>query len=281
VLDRQDAVEAALVHGVDQAHPVDLAEAGHAVAPPADVPGVVTLDGLAGPAVVVAAVGEQLDVLRLGVGDAVDVGPYGGDRVDAHPDQVGRVVVEVQPDAEHPLPQLRGVREVAGVPVRVPTLHHAVLDDDLDSPLAGPVDQRGEHGLGVGQVLPHRPARVAADERADRGAAQVGGGLDAPQDVPVDRLPLGGVGVEVVVVVGQRRQREAAVGEQPEHLVVVVALRVEVGGGERAVAERRPGGHLQRLVAVVRRPGGDVAEGPLGQAGGQEAELHVLTSIQD
>src|SRR4029079_7361708 len=47
VLDREHAVEAALVQRVDQAHPVDLPQASHAVAPPADVPWIAALERLA------------------------------------------------------------------------------------------------------------------------------------------------------------------------------------------------------------------------------------------
>src|SRR5690606_2035675 len=60
----------------------------------------------------------------------------------------------------------------------------------------------------------------------------------------------------------------------------VEPLDVEVGGGERPVAPRRPGGDLQGLVAVARRPGRNVGQGALGQARGEEAELHDATSVQ-
>src|ERR671918_721986 len=106
-----------------------------------------------GPAVVVAGGGVDLDVLGLGVGDAVDVGTQGLDRIDAHPHEVGRVVVEVQPEVEHPLPQLGRVGEVAGIAVGVPALHDAVLDDELHPHLAGALDQGMEHGLRRPQVV--------------------------------------------------------------------------------------------------------------------------------
>src|SRR5436190_1992252 len=63
VLDGHDAAVARLVEPVDQRRPVDLAETGHAVAPPAHVPGV--LAQLRRPVVApaVALVREQLDVL--------------------------------------------------------------------------------------------------------------------------------------------------------------------------------------------------------------------------
>ena len=103
-----------------------------------------------------------------------------------------RVVVEVQPDREHPLPQLGRVREVAGIAVGMPALHHAVLDDHLDAGLARVIDERPEHVLGVAQVVGDRSAGIAADERADRRATEQHGRVDAAQHVFVDRAPLVG-----------------------------------------------------------------------------------------
>src|SRR3954466_15462981 len=79
----QDAVEAALVEGVDDAAPVDIAQTRDAVAPPADVPGVRPAHGLAGVSVAVAQLGEGLDVLGLRVEHLVHVGLEGRDRVDS------------------------------------------------------------------------------------------------------------------------------------------------------------------------------------------------------
>src|SRR5829696_2080252 len=101
VLDGKDSVETALVECVDDGSPVDLAEAGDAVTPPPDIPGVLADDRLAGPAVPVTPVGEHLDVLRLGMRDAVDVGSQRLDRVYADPHQVRRVEVEVEALLEH------------------------------------------------------------------------------------------------------------------------------------------------------------------------------------
>src|SRR5688500_15028599 len=68
-------------YSVDEPAPVDLAQAGHPVAPPAHVPGVGPVDGLAGPAVAVAPLGKDLDVFGLGVGDPVQVRRHRGDGV--------------------------------------------------------------------------------------------------------------------------------------------------------------------------------------------------------
>jgi hypothetical protein len=123
------------------------------------------------------------------------------------------------------------------------------------------VDERGEHLLGIGEVLGHAAAGVPSDEGADGRDAERGGGIDAPQDVVVDRLPLGRVGMQVVVVERDRRQVEAAFVEQRGDAVERLrALDVEVGRRERAVAQCRPGGHLQRLVVVLDRPVGDGRE---------------------
>src|SRR3954469_2162202 len=132
VLDGENTVESVFVEGVDNASPVHVAEPGHAVAPPAHVPRVRPGDGLARVAVTVAQLRERLDVLGLGVRYLAYVGFESGDGVDPHPHQVRGVVVQVEPEGEHPFPQLRRVGKVAGVAVRVPALHHAVLDHDLD-----------------------------------------------------------------------------------------------------------------------------------------------------
>jgi len=58
-------------------------------------------------------------------------------------------------------------------------------------------------------------------------------------------------------------------------------LGLQVGGGEGPVPEVRPRGDLEGLEAVLRGPGGDVVEGPVRQARGQESELHAGTSTQE
>jgi hypothetical protein len=113
-----------------------------------------------------------------------------------------RVVVEVEADREHPLPQLRRVGEVPWITIGVPALHHAVLDDNLDAFLARALDQRREDLLRLTKVLHDRLRRVTADKRPDRGAAEKGGGADAREDVIVDGLAQVGVRMQVVVVEG-------------------------------------------------------------------------------
>src|SRR3954465_15114026 len=97
VLDREHDVEPALVEGVDDPGPVDLPETRHPAPPPAPrppappppaAPGVGPPPRPPGPAVAVAPLRKDLDVLGLGVRDAVDVRAQGLDRVDAHPHQV-------------------------------------------------------------------------------------------------------------------------------------------------------------------------------------------------
>jgi hypothetical protein len=114
-LDRQDAVVAVRGEPSHDGTPVDDAVAGRAVRPPALG---VAVDGGAGPAGAVAVGVADLHVLGLREGDAVGVRGDDGDRVDAEPDEVGGVVVEVEPEVEHPLPQLGREREVPRVPVR-------------------------------------------------------------------------------------------------------------------------------------------------------------------
>jgi hypothetical protein len=187
------------------------------------------------------------------VRDLVDVRLQCGDGVDPEPEQVRGVKVEEQAQLEHPLPELRGVREVPGVAVRVPALHHAVLDHQLDAALARVVDQRREDLLGLAQVLGDAARGVAPDEGADRDGAQGGRSVDAGADVRVGRVALGGVGMEVVVVVGEGGELEAVVVERAADAVglcVVEGVGREVGGGEGAVPDRGPSGQLQRLVSV-------------------------------
>ncbi len=165
-----------------------------------------------------------------------------------------------------------------GIAVGVPALHHAVLDHQPHAALAGVVDQRRQHALGLAQVLGDAERVVAADEGADRDAAELCGGVDAGAQVGMDRLALGGVGVQVVVVVGERRELEPVVVEGAADAVglgVVELVGGEVAGDERAVAEPRPGGELERFVAV-RHPAqrGDLLERALRHAGAQQPELH-------
>ena len=138
----------------------------------------------------------------------------------------------------------------------MPALHHTVLDDELDALLPGPIHQRREHFLGRAQVLRDRLPGVATDEGAHGRALEQGRGVDEGGDVVVDRLALGRVGVQVVVVVSQRRQRQPVLAEQ-RPCVVGLALPepvdLQVGGGERACAQVGPGCDLQGLEAV---PGG-------------------------
>ena len=229
----------------------------------------------------VAALREGLGVLRVGVGDLVDVGAERGDRLDPQPQEVRGVEVEPEAQVEHPLPQLRRVGEVARVPVRVPALHHAVLDHQLDSALAGVGDERREDPLGLAEVLGDASGGVAPDERPHGDAPEGGGGIHARLDVGVDCLSLLGVGVEVVVVVGERGAREPVLGERRVHAVhlgVVEGVGGDVARGERPVAEPRPRCQLEGLVALTGGELGDLLEPPLGHARREEAELQASTS---
>src|SRR5215207_4659800 len=108
VFDREHAVEAALVQAVDVVSEIDLAEARDPVTPPAHVPGLgLTGRGAAEEPEPVALGSEGLGVLGVRVDDPVDVGPQRLDRVDAEPQQVRGVEVEMEPEPEHPLPELR------------------------------------------------------------------------------------------------------------------------------------------------------------------------------
>jgi hypothetical protein len=141
------------------------------------------------------------------------------------------------------------------------------------------VDERREDALRLTQVVGNGATRVAADERADGNASQLGGDVDAGAQVGVVALALGGIGRKVVVVVRERGDDEPVLLEDPADALRLrggsaVAVRPDVARREGAVAELRPGGELERLVAVGPCPGGDLLEAALRHAGGEEAELH-------
>jgi hypothetical protein len=162
----------------------------------------------------------------------------------------------------------------------VPALHDAVLDDDLHAALAGVVDQPREGLLGQGDVLLHAQPGVPADERADGLHAEHGRGVDRVQQVRGDLLAPFDVRVEVVLVVRQRGQRQAVLGEQLGDLggLRVAEVRdVDVAGLEVAPADLGPDRDLQGRVIVLGSPRGDVRQRDLRQAGGQEPESHVRT----
>ena len=138
------------------------------------------------------------------------------------------------------------------------------------------VDERPEDGLGLAEVLGHRAGRITAHERADRRAAEKGRGVDARVDVIVDSGTSVGVGVEVVVVVGQRRALQAVPGEASvsPRLGGPESVDHEVGGRER----RSPrSGHAatSNVEVVLARPPADLGQRALRQARGQETQLHV------
>ena len=130
-------------------------------------------------AVPVALARERLGVLGVGVRDSIDVGPQRLDRVDPEPQQMRRVEVQIEAKPEHPFPQLGRVREVAGVAVRMPPFHGAVLNHQPHAALACVVDQRRKHAFGLTEILGHAESGVAADERADGDAAERGRRVDA------------------------------------------------------------------------------------------------------
>src|SRR6202034_4011274 len=117
VLDGDDPVEADLVESVNDLGPVDGPEARDAVAVPAGVPRVRPVNGKAEYPGLVPRGRIDLDVLRLHVDDPLRPHADGRDWIDTEPDEVGRVVVQVEAEVKHPVPELRRVAEVAGVAV--------------------------------------------------------------------------------------------------------------------------------------------------------------------
>jgi hypothetical protein len=162
----------------------------------------------------------------------------------------------------------------------MPALHRTVLDDERHPALAGQVDERLEDALGLGQVLGDGLPGIAAHERADGGALQQGGGLDAGGDVAVDGPARLRVGVQVVVVVRERGEAQAVPVEEAADLVragLVEAGGVQMAGGEVAVADAGPHRHLERLVAGPRGPGGDVGQLRPWHARREKPEPHAIS----
>src|SRR5918994_3578769 len=285
VLYGQHPVEPSRIQRVDIPPPVHVPQAGDPVAPPPHVPRVLLASGHPAEEAEAVALGrERLGILGVGMGDPVDVRPQRLDRVDPEPEQVRGVEVQEQPELEHPLPQLGRVGEVARISVGVPALHDAVLDHQRHAPLAGVVDEGREYPLGLAQVLGHAAPRIAADESPHRDASERGRRVDAGANVGVDRLALARVRMQVVVVVGERREGEAVIVERLPNalgLRLVERLGRDVRSRERPVAEPGPGGQLECLVAVAARPRGDLLQRAVRHAGGQQAELHGGgTSVQ-
>ncbi len=101
----EHTIVAALLQGADEARPVNLAEAGHAVAPPAIVE-----DRYA--AVFIA---QDLGVLGVGVQDMRAIQACDGVGVDAEPVEVRGVKVEAKggDSREERAPLLGGIKEIA------------------------------------------------------------------------------------------------------------------------------------------------------------------------
>src|SRR5690606_12105548 len=185
VLDGEHAVVAGLAEGADERAPVDLALPRHPVAPGARLPGV-GAELLPERAVAVAALGEDLGVLRVGVEDAGRVLPHRALVVDAEPEEVRGVEVEAEALArdlvEQRIPELGRVGVVAGPAERHPVVHRAVLDHQADAFVLSVLDERAERLPDLLQDRVRRPV-VPADERPDEAYAELLGRVDDLADV--------------------------------------------------------------------------------------------------
>ncbi len=207
--------------------------------------------------------------------------------VDLQPDEVRRVDVEtevgIRDRREQLVPDRRRPGEVVPAgPLVVGEDHRAVLDRDPHAALARVRDERRPDLAEALEVLGQRPVLVVADERPDRVDPQRLGGVDHLAQVPVDRLALGVVGMEVVRVVGEGGDLEPVTVERGVHLVGVESLDVDVrhpGVAALLAAARRPARDLEHLEAVRRRPFGDAVERQVGERRGHQSEPHRVTSI--
>ena len=190
--------------------------------------------------------------------------------VDHQPDEVRRVEVQAEVRVgdrrEHLVPDRRRPREVvAARPLVVAEDHRAVLDRDLHAALARVARRAAARsarkrsrfsGSGRSLSLPTNVPTVVDAERLRR--------VDHLAQVAVDLLALRVVGVEVVRVVGERRDREAVAVERRAHRVGVERVDVDVRDARVAAplaAGGRPARDLERLEAVRGRPRGDLVEG--------------------
>jgi len=161
VFDGHGAVEAPGVEGVDETVPIELAAAGYAVTPPPGVLRPRSGDGLAEHAIPAALPVVNLDILGLNVQHLalVEAGAQRVDRVDAQPRQVGRVVVQVEPQVEAS-PTARVNRRGCPGSRWVPALHRAVLEDEPDAVVVGIADHLRQVLLRGRQVVRDRPVCV-------------------------------------------------------------------------------------------------------------------------
>ena len=279
VLDGHEPFESPVAEPLDDPSPVDLAEAGDPVPPPAAVPRVGrSVDGPPEVAVPVARRRVDLDVLRLDVQHLVDVPRQDGDRVDPEPLEMRRIEVEVEPEPEHPVPELGRVRQVGRVAVGMPPLHRAVLDDEPHTALGGVVDQRRQSLLGQPEVVVDSQAHIAADERADQADAQQMGCVDDLPQVAVDVVATLEVAVEVVLVVRERGDLDTVGVEQTAHLLgggLVERGDVDMAGLPLSAGNVWPDRDLEALVALGRSPTDDLVERHSRQACREEAEPHA------
>ena len=205
--------------------------------------------------------------------------------VDHLPHEVRRIEVEpearVGDDVEHLAPDRRCTREVvAERPLVAREQHRAVLDRDLDALGARAVDHRGPDLGERPQVLGQRALGIGAHERADDLDAEQRGGVDDAAEMRVDLGAVLRIGVQVVGVVGERGDLEAAGSEQlvdrrrPGGVEVLDVDVRDAGVAPLLAAADRPAGDLERLEGARARPVGDLLEREVGEGSGQEAEFH-------
>ncbi len=131
--------------------------------------------------------------------------------VDAEPVEVRGVKVEAKggDSREERVPLLGGIEEIAWCPGPLPADHGAVLDHQAYALLAGVVRQLAEDPRRLGLVLAPCLGEIVAHERAGQPDPEQGRGVDHLAQVAVDDGALVGVGGEVVLVVGERADRQA------------------------------------------------------------------------
>ena len=148
--------------------------------------------------------------------------------------------------------------------------------------LARVTDERWPDPLEVFEVVGDRAALVAADEGADGIDLEPLRRLDHATQVVVGGLPGVRVGVEIVRVVGERRDLQVVAAEQLAHSLRIEIVDVDVryaGVAAMLAPAGRPASDLECVEAVGVRPHRDLLEREIRKRRRQKAQLHPAGAL--
>ena len=146
------------------------------------------------------------------------------------------------------------------------------------------VDEARPHAPELAEAVRDVLRLVATHEGADDGNFERCRRVDDLLQVRVRRASLGGIGVQVVRVVGERGDLEPVLVEHSPHRAGIEARDVDVGRARVATslgARCGPARDFEHLEAFARGPGSDLGERSAGERSGEQSEFHVRgTSTQ-